>query len=156
MKMWTRSRHLAASCLFAASLAMLANTASAAPVVDHLSIGQASPGMVETVRWRGGWGWGAPVAGGLIAGAIIGGALAAPYYGGGYYYPGPYYGGPYGGPGPAYYGAPPPGYAAPPPGYAARPPGDDADSEYCAQRYKSYDPRSGTFMGNDGRRHPCP
>ncbi|SRR5579871_729313 len=27
---------------------------------------------------------------------------------------------------------------------------------YCAQRYRSYDPASGTFMGYDGRRHPCP
>ena len=154
MRMWTRSSKLAASIVVAASLAMMTNVASAAPVaVDHLSLGQASPGAVEQVYWRGrGYGWGAPVAGGLIAGAIIGGALAAPYYGGGYYAPGPYYGGPYGGPAPAYYGAPPPGYAAPPPGA----PGDDADESYCAQRYKSYDPSSGTFLGNDGHRHPCP
>lgn len=27
---------------------------------------------------------------------------------------------------------------------------------YCAQRYKSYDPASGTYLGYDGRRHPCP
>jgi hypothetical protein len=26
---------------------------------------------------------------------------------------------------------------------------------YCMQRYRSYDPASGTFLGNDGRRHPC-
>src|SRR4051812_10327603 len=25
----------------------------------------------------------------------------------------------------------------------------------CAQRYRSYDPASGTYMGFDGRRHPC-
>ena len=30
-----------------------------------------------------------------------------------------------------------------------------ADASYCAQRYRSYDPASGTFMGYDGRRHPC-
>ncbi len=29
------------------------------------------------------------------------------------------------------------------------------DASYCAQRYRSYDPQSGTFMGYDGRRHPC-
>jgi hypothetical protein len=29
------------------------------------------------------------------------------------------------------------------------------DDTYCAQRYRSYDPASGTFMGYDGRRHPC-
>jgi hypothetical protein len=27
---------------------------------------------------------------------------------------------------------------------------------YCAQRFKSYDPRSGTYLGYDGIRHPCP
>jgi len=27
---------------------------------------------------------------------------------------------------------------------------------YCAQRFRSYDPASGTYMGYDGRRHPCP
>jgi hypothetical protein len=29
------------------------------------------------------------------------------------------------------------------------------DMAYCAQRYRSFDPASGTFMGYDGRRHPC-
>jgi hypothetical protein len=28
--------------------------------------------------------------------------------------------------------------------------------EYCIQRYRSYDPYSMTYMGYDGRRHPCP
>jgi hypothetical protein len=37
----------------------------------------------------------------------------------------------------------------------APPPGDDAVA-YCMQRYKSYDPASGTYLGYDGRRHPCP
>jgi hypothetical protein len=36
------------------------------------------------------------------------------------------------------------------PSYAMGP-----DVSYCAQRYRSYDPASGTFMGHDGRRHPC-
>ena len=27
---------------------------------------------------------------------------------------------------------------------------------YCMQRYKSYDPASGTYLGYDGQRHPCP
>jgi hypothetical protein len=27
---------------------------------------------------------------------------------------------------------------------------------YCARRFKSYDPRSGTYLGYDGRRRPCP
>jgi len=31
-----------------------------------------------------------------------------------------------------------------------------ADPAYCMQRYRSYDPASGTFLGYDGLRHPCP
>ena len=27
---------------------------------------------------------------------------------------------------------------------------------YCSQRYRSYDPGSGTYLGYDGNRHPCP
>jgi hypothetical protein len=38
---------------------------------------------------------------------------------------------------------------------AAAPAGDDAVA-YCMQRYKSYDPASGTYLGYDGQRHPCP
>jgi hypothetical protein len=30
-----------------------------------------------------------------------------------------------------------------------------ANASYCAQRFRSYDPTSGTFMGYDGRRHLC-
>jgi len=31
----------------------------------------------------------------------------------------------------------------------------NADVSSCAQRYRSYDPASGTFLGYDGNRHPC-
>ncbi len=34
--------------------------------------------------------------------------------------------------------------------------GDDDAVAYCMQTYRSYDPASGTYMGNDGLRHPCP
>jgi hypothetical protein len=27
---------------------------------------------------------------------------------------------------------------------------------YCQARFKSYDPASGTYLGYDGQRHPCP
>jgi hypothetical protein len=27
---------------------------------------------------------------------------------------------------------------------------------YCAQRFRTYNPASGTYMGSDGMRHPCP
>jgi hypothetical protein len=96
---------------------------------------------------RGGGGIGPGVAAG-VAGAVIGGAIASQGY--------------YGGPG--YYG---PGYAQ---GYydnqvyddgsgavaVAPGPGGDDGTAYCMQTYRSYDPRSGTYLGNDGYRHPCP
>jgi hypothetical protein len=84
--------------------------------------------------YRRGYGGGGFVPG-VIGGAIIGGALASPYY----------YGQSYG-----YYddGA----YDEPVVRVA---PGGDDDS-YCIRRYRSYDPASGTYLGNDGRRHPCP
>ncbi|MDF2972009.1 MAG: hypothetical protein K0R61_2459 [Microvirga sp.] len=34
-------------------------------------------------------------------------------------------------------------------------PADDAVA-YCMQRFRSYDPSSGTYLGFDGMRHPCP
>jgi hypothetical protein len=30
-----------------------------------------------------------------------------------------------------------------------------ANSASCAERYRSFDPASGTFLGYDGRRHEC-
>ena len=27
---------------------------------------------------------------------------------------------------------------------------------FCAQRYRTYDPTTQTYLGSDGRRHPCP
>ena len=139
----------------AAAIGPLAAPAAAMPVSHALK--DAAPSAVETVRWgRGGWGWG--VGGGLLAGAIVGGALASPYYYGGYpyaYYPGPYpaYPAPYPPPAPAYYGGPPPG-----PGYGGPPqggPGGDAVA-YCMQRFRSYNPQTGTYLGLDNQRHSCP
>jgi hypothetical protein len=145
-------RKLAAALLCSAGLALTAVPASAMPA--NLALKSAAPANVETVRWGwrggGGWGWGL---GGFAAGAIIGSAIAAPYYYGGY---GGYY--PYGAYYPAYpaYGYPPPaaGYYGGGPAYGGGGPGGDAS--YCAQRYRSYDPATGTFLGYDGQRHPCP
>lgn len=86
--------------------------------------------------WRPGIGYG--VAAGLAAGAI----------GSSYYYNDPYYD----------------SYAYDYGGdyddgsqYVAVAPGGGGDaSSYCAQRYRSYDPSSGTYLGYDGLRHPCP
>jgi hypothetical protein len=125
---------LAAAALFAMTIAPGANVASASPAANAFAIKDAAPTNIETVRWRGrGWhrgGGGAGVAAGVLGGLILGGMLAAPYGPGPYYYgPGPYYG-------PGYYG------------------GDAVG--YCLRRYRSYDPRSGTYLGYDGYRHPCP
>jgi hypothetical protein len=82
---------------------------------------------------------------GVVAGALVGGALAADsyaYYGGpGYYAPGYY--------GDQYYDDSAVVSVAPAPA------GDDAVA-YCMQTYGSYDPASGTYLGYDGLRHPCP
>ena len=43
-----------------------------------------------------------------------------------------------------------PAYVEPP----GEPQGEPAD--YCVSRFKSYDPQSGTYLGFDGQRHPCP
>jgi hypothetical protein len=45
--------------------------------------------------------------------------------------------------------------AAPPPAYGYGPPPGDPVA-YCMQRFRSYDPNSGTYLGYDGLRHPCP
>jgi hypothetical protein len=74
---------------------------------------------------------------GLAAGALIGSAIVAgssPYYADDYDYA------------PGYAGAPAPVYVVP---------GGDDDAS-CAARFKSYDPASGTYLGYDGLRHPCP
>jgi hypothetical protein len=69
---------------------------------------------------------GAGVAG-LAAGALIGGAIASSQA---QAYPGAPVGNVYG--------------------------HDPRAVEYCAQRYRSYDPASGTFLANDGNRYSCP
>jgi BA14K-like protein len=94
-------------------------------------------------NWNGGWRH-RPHGGfwpGIAAGALVGGAIANSYA----YYGDPYYGN-------GYYDD----------GYyddstvAVVPGGGGDDAGYCAQRYRSYDPASGTYLGYDGQRHPCP
>jgi BA14K-like protein len=92
--------------------------------------------------YRGGYrhhGYGGGFIPGAVAGAVIGGALASSSYG--------YYGPSYGYYDDGYYddGA-----------VAVAPPVGDDSVAYCMQRYKSYDPASGTYLGYDGQRHPCP
>jgi BA14K-like protein len=138
----------AAAAAFSVAASLVAVPASAAPIGSGLALKNAAPAVAETVQWRGRHGgywrggrwWGPGV--GFAAGALIGGAIAggAPYYYGG----GPYYG----------YAEP---YDDAPPPYAGEPAyGGGGNAAYCTQRYRSYDPASGTFLGYDGRRHPCP
>ncbi len=49
-----------------------------------------------------------------------------------------------------------PYYAPPPPPPVYYEDGPDDDDAYCERRYRSYDPRTGTYVGYDGYRHPCP
>jgi hypothetical protein len=89
-----------------------------------------SAGMAEARSRHGGhWhgGGGWGVGAGIAAGALLGGLLAAPYYRDPYYYA---------------------------PGYYGPLPGDPV--AYCMRRFKTYDPRSGTYRGYDGYLHPCP
>ncbi len=176
---------LAAAGLLAAGLGAFASAAAATPLSGALAIENAVPGNIEAVRWGGGWGgggwrgggwrgggWGWGVGAGIVGGAIIGGALAAPYYGYGPYYPA--YPPPYpvlraglcrasarsvrAAAGCLWAGAGSrrlwagPGAGA----YGPGPDGGGGDPGYCAHRYRSFDPQSGTYMGTDGVRHPCP
>ena len=55
-----------------------------------------------------------------------------------------------------YYGYDDGAYASVSPGYVTPGVADDDAVAYCQQRFRSYDPRSGTYLGYDGLRHPCP
>ena len=139
------SKFLAAA-LMAAAAPWLVAPAAAAPISSPLGLHQAVAPSVETVQYRRGYrrgyrgrGFGGVGVGLGIASAIIGGAIIASQPRGYYYGPGYAYG---------------PGYdeddvAVSP--YAAG--GEVAD---CQQRFRSYDPRSGTYLGFDGYRHACP
>jgi BA14K-like protein len=96
--------------------------------------------------YRGGYGGGYRGGGGfvpgVVAGAVIGGAIASQGYG---YYGGPAYA-------PGYYDDQSYDDSA----VVQAPAGGDDAVAYCMQTYRSYDPRTGTYMGTDGYRHPCP
>ena len=74
-----------------------------------------------------------------MIGGVLGGAIASQGYG--------YYGAPgYYGYGPGYYDGD--GYYDE--GVVAVVPGGDNGVAYCMQRFRSYDVRSGTYLGYDG------
>ena len=148
MRAFSFSR-FAAALGVAALIATTAIPAGAAPVPSStVVLKSALSSDIVDVRIRGRGGSGAGIVAGIASGLILGGIIGSQqgYYGG-------YYGGP-----PAYYGAQPfypPGYYGPVyspdygPYYGRRYVG------YCASRYRSYDPVSGTYVGRDGRRHYC-
>jgi hypothetical protein len=147
-----RSRFLATAAALAISGATLLATNTAA-----------------SARW-----WGHGGCGGFAAGALVGGALASTawahsygWYDPGYAYDDDYAYVPnysYYGYAPGYstnysYGYSPRGYS-----YGYSPGYSDSygyadqggDVGYCMRRFRSYDRRSGSYLGFDGLRHPCP
>jgi hypothetical protein len=123
------------------TLAATALAASVAFAAAPAAYAQHHSGWHHSGGWHHGGGWGGAAAG-FAAGALIGGALGAaasgPYYGYGY--------------GPNYYGY---DYGYTPGAVVVEGSGGGAEA-YCEQRFRSYDPASGTYLGYDGLRHPCP
>lgn len=69
---------------------------------------------------------------------------------GGYYYASPWWLG-----AAIYAPRPQPYYAPPPPPVYGGYGGGGGHVDYCLSRYRSYDPRSDTYLGYDGYRHRC-
>ncbi|MDA9431151.1 BA14K family protein [Bradyrhizobium sp. CCBAU 51627] len=127
---------------------LTAPSAGATPTVSGTrSFATASSGSWNGRSWNGGtWngGWRHHHHGGFwpgfAAGAAIGSLGSYAYYGGPYYDD-------------SYYDD---GYYDDGVAVAVVPDAGGDWSAYCAQRYRSYDPASGTYLGYDGLRHPCP
>ena len=103
----------------------------------------AAPASAAPWGWHRGWGWPGAIAAGVVGGAVA--AATSPLWAPGYYDYAPGYG----------YA---PGYAYATGPYVASGPvvAQNDDASYCAARFRSYDPASGTYLGFDGLRHPCP
>lgn len=117
-----------------------------------LAIGAAAASSASADdRWhhRGSDGW-AFGAAGLATGLVVGSALASEPA----YYDGPvYYDDDYAAP-------PPPRYYVAPRQYipvvaGGEQPWSPGWVQYCMNRYRTFDDRTGTFVGNDGARHFC-
>lgn len=151
----------------------LLGSAAALTLTAGLVLASSAPASAQHWHrgWHGGWGWPAAAAAGIVGGAIA--AATSPLWAPGYYdsYPG-YVAAPYGDDygynnygynnGYRNYGynsgyAPYTGYAyGPAPNTTVVAQNTGGNVAYCQARYRSYDPASGTFLGYDGQRHPCP
>jgi hypothetical protein len=111
---------------------MMQTSLKAAAGAALIGLGLLSLPSTAEARWGCGWGcgWG-PGLVGLGVGAIVGSALVAPR---------------------VYAGPPPPAY-----GVAAYgpPTWSPAWYTYCAQRYRSFNPHTGYFIGPDGQPYFC-
>jgi hypothetical protein len=160
---------LTPATLFAGTRAANSQGVSAEALRTAFEAGDLQMSYMQRGGRGGGGRGGVAVRGGEGRGAV---AVRGGAYGGGYYgrpgYAGrPYYG--YGGYGYNYGGAAAAGALGVATGaivggaiaqqqapvYGA-PAYGDGSVAYCAQRFKSYDPASGTYLGYDGLRHPCP
>jgi hypothetical protein len=133
---------------FIVSAALIASTATfavpaiSAPMINQANVAHALPSATENVQYYrgghrgyghrgyGGRGYGHR-GGGIGAGALLGGLAAGAIIGG--------------------------AIASSQNNAAAQQNAvGQQNYEYCSQRYRSYDPRSGTYLNNDGNRYPCP
>jgi BA14K-like protein len=135
-----RSFGIIVAAAMATAAPWLTAPAAAAPVSSLTGLQNTMAPSVEAVQYRHGGYRGRRIGGvglGLAAGALLGGAIIGA--------PRPY----------GYYGAYDPGYYDQ--GYISAPPYAGGDEiAYCQQRFRSYDPASGSYLGFDGLRHPCP
>jgi hypothetical protein len=121
-----RSKVLATALLLSSAAFVISVPATAAPLMNQASVAKAAPSSTETVYYRHGHRG----------------------YGYGYHH---------GGGGGALLGGLAAGaiiggaIAASQANAAAQ-----QNAAYCARRYRSYDPASGTYLNNDGNRYPCP
>jgi BA14K-like protein len=135
-----RSFGIVVAASMATGAPWLATPAAAAPVSSLTGLQNTMAPSVETVQYRRGGYRGRRIGGvgpGLAAGALLGGAIIGASR-------------PYG-----YYGAYGRGYYDQ--GDISAPLYEGGDEiVYCQQRFRSYDPASGTYLGFDRLRHPCP
>jgi hypothetical protein len=125
------SRMICAAVLAGATSVASLQGAAAAPLAVNAGIGKTASN-IETVRWRHGHGW--------------------RHHGWRHHHRGWRHG--YYRNGPAVLGGLAAGAIIG--GAIANSQARADDNAYCSQRFKSYDPASGTYLGYDGYRHPCP